>query len=79
MSEIEQHDGNLDTYSEGGHATIEYVSYVSAHPILISGGHGNYDIEAVFLDVKQALSLLEWLRQQEPMLKQKAQELSMQE
>ena len=44
--------------------------------VYIYGGYGKYDIDAVLLDAKQALSLLEWLRQQEETLKQKAQEVN---
>jgi hypothetical protein len=44
----------------------------------VSGGYGHYDIDSVSLDAKQALSLLEWLRQQEATLKQKAQDTPLQ-
>jgi hypothetical protein len=71
---IVEHDGKLDAGDELNEAMIEFNAEVSDAPIFISGGYGHYELDTVFLDIKQALSLLEWLRQRELMFKQKVQD-----
>lgn len=75
------HDGKLDASvrpaaaPELNDALVELTQEMSDTSVLISDGYGHYELDAVFLDATQALSLLEWLRQQEATLRQRAKEV----
>jgi hypothetical protein len=65
------HDGKLDT----GVAVVEYGEVYQSRKKTIQGIHICDEDECVYLDPKQALSLLAWLRQQENELEQMAKEV----
>lgn len=76
----EKHDGKLDAYDAEKHATIELkLDHENWSPVLgsaiqIDGGYGDIESSLIYLDAKQALSLLAWLQQEECTLKQLAKE-----
>jgi hypothetical protein len=64
------HDGKLDT----GVTVVEYGEVYQSYKKTTQGIHICDEDECVYLDPKQALSLLAWLRQEEGKLQQLAKE-----
>ena len=69
-----KHDGKLDTYKSYMHAEVEYhkADWTEVAAIHIGGGYGDDESNNIYLEAKQALSLLAWLRQEETALEELA-------
>lgn len=73
----EKHDGKLDERDQvdGFHAYAEtQENYVYGNLVIVCGGYGDFNNRGAFLDIKQALSLLAWLKQEEETLRALAKE-----
>lgn len=82
MEEMEPepgHDGRLDERSSGDcrHASVwlrpDYTAMDGSWLVAICGRYGDYGTNHVNFDPKQALLLLEWLKQNQSKLEQLAQ------
>jgi len=76
-----KHDGNLDdrdshhSYHAGVELQEDYGACDGSKVVYIHGGHGDCESSSMYLDLKQALSLLSWLQQEKSMLARLIQEV----
>jgi hypothetical protein len=74
---MDKHDGSLDEYHKWVRASVEHTytySDIEKRVVSITGGFGDMENQGIYLDAKQALSLLAWLEQEKSKLEQFAKE-----